>query len=83
MKNQGTVLSCVRKALLKVEKQKDYTSTHERYKAAPIELLPQDESQSIMEKLMVKMIQQPSQKTQEREKELNKKIEKVFELDAF
>ena len=45
--------------------------------------MPIEETQTVMEKLMMKMMKQPSQKSQQNEKDLNKKIEKVFELDAF
>lgn len=52
-------------------------------KRAPVELLPQSESDSIMEKLMSKMVQRPTLLAQEKDKELNKRIEKIFELESF
>lgn len=45
--------------------------------------MPQQESESIMEKLMAKMVNRPTLLQQEKEKALNKQIEKVFELDSF
>ena len=62
-----------------------YTSTNERLGKRPsaIELLPQSQSDAIMEKLMTKMVQRPSLLAQEKEKELNKRIERVFELESF
>jgi hypothetical protein len=63
-----------------------YTSTNERAiqkKPSTVELLPQSQSDAIMEKLMSKMVQRPTLLAQEKDKELNKRIEKVFELESF
>jgi hypothetical protein len=59
------------------------TNERTRTKAKAVELMPQQESESIMEKLMAKMVNRPTLLQQEKEKALNKQIEKVFELDSF
>ena len=59
------------------------TNERNRTKAKVVELMPQQESESIMEKLMAKMVNRPTLLQQEKEKALNKQIEKVFELDSF
>jgi len=59
------------------------TNERNRTKGKVVELMPQQESESIMEKLMAKMVNRPTLLQQEKEKALNKQIEKVFELDSF
>ena len=62
---------------------KKSTNERNRSKGKVVELMPQQESESIMEKLMAKMVNRPTLLQQEKEKALNKQIEKVFELDSF
>ena len=83
--NDG-ILKAVRKAVVTSDKllmaQKS-TNERSRTKGKAVELMPQQESESIMEKLMAKMVNRPTLLQQEKEKALNKQIEKVFELDSF
>lgn len=83
--NDG-ILKAVRKAVVTSDKllmaQKS-TNERNRTKGKAVELMPQQESESIMEKLMAKMVNRPTLLQQEKEKALNKQIEKVFELDSF
>ena len=48
-----------------------------------VDIMPQHESDAIMENLMERMVNRPSKIQEDKEKILNKQIEKVFELDAF
>ena len=82
--NQANLLGMMRNAVTQSQNVA-YTSTNERaiQKKQSVELLPQSQSDAIMEKLMSKMVQRPTILAQEKDKDLNKKIEKIFELDSF
>ena len=84
--SEADLLGAVRRAVTSsAPLHKAKTSTHERDIArrdAP-NLLPQKESDEIVERLVTKLVQNPSSVAKEREKVLNKRIESVFELESF
>jgi len=79
---QQGLLTAVRKAVSNTTRA---TATNERNQAAPpqVELLPQQETEEIMENLLTKMVHRPTLLSQQKDKAMNKKIEEVFELECF